>query len=49
MLIITIFGRFIGIYTLPSILSLLRRNYRINNKELLIIWYSGLIKGLNIW
>lgn len=45
MFLITIFGRFMGIFILPCILTIFRKNYTIHIKELVIIWYSGLIKG----
>jgi len=45
MILVTLLGRFIGIFILPCFLSLIGKEYSLNFKELWIIWYSGIIKG----
>ena len=45
MILITMLGRFVGIFILPCILTIFRRDYSLNSKELWLIWYSGVIKG----
>jgi solute carrier family 9 (sodium/hydrogen exchanger), member 8 len=47
MFLLTALARFISIFALKLILLLIRRNDAIEFREILMIWYGGLIKGKN--
>ena len=45
LILILFFARFVGIFMLPCIFFIFKKEIKLKIKELKIIWYSGLIRG----